>query len=191
MLKVLVPIADGSEEMEAVIIVDILRRADITVSIASVMTNRKVIASRGVEIEADCHIEYCQNKDWDMVVIPGGMPGAQHMAESLPLRDIIADQISSQRWLAAICAAPAVVLAANGFISGASATCYPAFRDVLEQHNVRAMNEPVSIYKKLVTGQGPGAAMDFALTLVALLVGDVKADGIARDMCFSRLASTY
>lgn len=189
MLKVLVPIADGSEEMEAVIIVDILRRAEINVSVASVMTHRKVIASRGVEIEADCHIEYCQNKVWDMVVIPGGMPGAQHLADSLPLRDIIADQIASQRWLAAICAAPAVVLAANGFISGVSATGHPAFRGVLEQYNVHAMNEPVSICNKLVTGQGPGTAMDFALTLVSLLLGEVQADEIARDMCFSRLAT--
>lgn len=186
MLKALVPIADGSEEMEAVIIIDVLRRAGIDVCVASVMADRKVAASRGVELVADCHIEYCQNKPWDMVVIPGGMPGAEHMAKSRALLDIISDQISAQRWLAAICAAPAVVLAANGFITGASATCYPAFRHILDQHNVHAMIEPVSIHNKLITGQGPGTAMQFALTLVSLLVGEVQADKVANEMCFQR-----
>ena len=84
MTKVLVAIADGTEEMEAVIVIDVLRRAGVEVSVASVMTDRKITASRGVEITADCHIEYCQDKPWDMVVVPGGLPGAEIMATNGP-----------------------------------------------------------------------------------------------------------
>ncbi|HEY7774867.1 MAG TPA: DJ-1 family glyoxalase III [Marinagarivorans sp.] len=186
MTKVLVAIADGSEEMEATIIIDVLRRADIDVSVASVMPERKITASRGVQITADCHIEYCQNRPWDMVVLPGGMPGAEHLAASKALRDIIADQLASRRWLAAICAAPAVVLAAQGLIKNFSATCYPAFRALLEEHGVHAVEEPVAIYKELITSQGPGTAMAFALKLVELLKGEVQASAIAQAMCFQR-----
>lgn len=184
MTKVLVPIADGSEEMEATIIIDVLRRADIDVSVASVMSDRKITASRGVEITADCHIEYCQNRLWDMVVLPGGMPGAEHLAASVALRDIITDQMKSKRWVAAICAAPAVVLAAQGFIRGFSATCYPTFRTVLEDHGVFAVNEPVAVYKNLISSKGPGTAMAFALKIVEQLKGEVLANEISRAMCF-------
>jgi 4-methyl-5(b-hydroxyethyl)-thiazole monophosphate biosynthesis len=76
------------------------------------------------------------------------------------------------------------VLAANGFIAGASATCYPAFRHVLETHRVHAMNDSVCLYNHLITSQGPGTAISFALELVAVLVGDVKAVEIAEALCF-------
>jgi 4-methyl-5(b-hydroxyethyl)-thiazole monophosphate biosynthesis len=185
MSKVLLPIADGSEEMEVVIVADVLRRADIEVTLASISENRKITASRGVEITADCYIAHCENKPWDMVVIPGGMPGTQYMAECVVLKRIIADQIKADGWLAAICAAPAFVLAANGYIKGTSATCFPACRSTLEEHDVHAINEPVVIFNKLITSQGPGTAMAFAVALIKVLKGDLKACEIAKEMVFN------
>ena len=184
MTKVLLPVADGSEEMEIVIVADVLRRAGVEVTLASISDNRTITASRGIEITADCYIADCENKPWDMVVIPGGMPGTQHMAQCTVLKRIISDQIKAGGWLAAICAAPALVLAANGFIKGASATCFPACRLILEEHAVHAINEPVVVFNKLITSQGPGTAMAFALALVRELKGDLKACEIAKEMVF-------
>lgn len=184
MPKVLVAIADGTEELEAVTIIDILRRAEIEVSVASVMEDRKITASRGVEITADCHIQYCQDKHWDMVVLPGGMPGSEHLAKSKALLDILNDQHKAERWISAICAAPAVVLGAHGFLKGASATCYPAFRNQLDEYHCHDVSDKVAVHKHFITSQGPGTAMAFSLELVAVLEGEVLAQKIARELCF-------
>ncbi len=184
MAKVLVAVADGSEEMEVVIVVDVLRRAGIDVTLASVMEKRNIVASRGVELTADCHIDYCENKAWDMVVLPGGMPGSEHLANSAALTRIIHEQQKVDAWLAAICAAPCVVLAAKGLIKGASATCFPALQVRMAECDVRVLNEPVVCYRKLITSQGAGTAMAFALALVRALKGDVAACEVARAMVF-------
>lgn len=189
MPKVLVAIAEGTEELEAVTVINILRRADIDVSVASIADDRKVTASRGVQLTADCHIEYCQDTPWDMVVIPGGEIGAKHMAANVALLDILRDQIKAERWVAAICAAPALVLAANELIKGATATCYPAFREILATHQVHHMNEAVVEHRKLITSQGPGTAMAFALSLVSALEGEVRANSIASDLLFEHWSS--
>ena len=182
--KVLVAVADGSEEMEVVIVVDVLRRAGIEVTLASVMNDRKITASRGVELTADAHIAYCENKAWDMVVLPGGILGAEHLANSKVLTRIIHDQQKAGAWLAAICAAPFVVLATKGLIKGASATCFPALHARMAECNVHVINEPVVHYQKLITSQGAGTAMAFALALVRALKGDVIACEVARAMVF-------
>lgn len=182
MPRVLVPIADGSEEIEAVTIVDVLRRAKAEVSLASVMPGRRITASRGVVIEADCLLEDCAAGHWDLIALPGGMPGAEHLHHCAPLIELIAGQLSSGRWLGAICASPAVVLGRHGLISGYRATCHSGFREELSGQVREARDEAVVIDRKLVTSQAPGTAMEFALQLVNCLYGEDLAKSVADPM---------
>ena len=187
MTSVLVPIADGTEEMEAVIIVDVLRRAGAEVCVASVMANRKTIkASRGVKIEADYLLAECPHDKWSLIALPGGMPGAEHLQQSVELMTIIQNQLEAQRWLAAICAAPAVVLGRHNLLTRFNATCHPAFRQELSRYAETVSDDAVVIDKHLITSQGAGTAMLFALTLVAKLFDDQKATEIAAGMVVNR-----
>lgn len=185
MTNVLIPIADGTEEMEATIAIDVLRRAGATVDVVSVMNSqRTVLASRDVRIEADYLITECPNRLWDMIVLPGGMPGAQHLQQCGQLVSQIKSQLEAKRWVAAICAAPAVVLGRCGFLASSTATCHPSFQQELAQYANQVSSEPVVIDRNVVTSQGPGTAMQFALHLVAVLFDNKKALEIANAMVF-------
>lgn len=182
MSKVLIPIADGSEEIEAVTTADVLRRAKAEVTLASVMPNRRITASRGVVIEADCSLDDCTDSQWDLIALPGGMPGAEHLSSCSPLITLIKNQLSSGRWVAAICASPAVVLGRHGLISDYRATCHSAFREELESQVKETSDDAVVIDRNLVTSQAPGTAMDFAVQLVNCLYGRETAKSVADPM---------
>jgi len=183
MTKVLVPIADGTEELEAVTVIDVMRRAGAEVCVASVMPKRHtVVASRGVKLGADCSIDSCLNTSWDLIVLPGGMPGAEHLHDSDDLMTLVKAQLNEHRWLGAICAAPAVVLGRHGLIKNFSATCYPGFQQELQQQVEHVAHKRVVVDHKLVTSQGPGTAAEFTLTLVSLIYGDEKAAQVAAGM---------
>ena len=183
MTKVLVPIADGTEEMEAVIVIDVLRRAQVDVCVASVMPERmEITASRGVRITADRLLEDCTGEVWDMIVLPGGMPGATHLHDSPSLLRLLQDQVAAERWLAAICAAPAVVLGRHGLIPHASATCYPSYQEELSQRVKAVSQERVVVDNTLITSQGPGTAVEFALRLVEVLCGQNRSSEVATAM---------
>lgn len=183
MTKVLVPIADDTEEMEAVTVIDVLRRAQVEVCVASVMPQRKEItASRGVRIVADVLLSDCTAQTWDMIALPGGMPGASHLHDSAPLVQLLREQIASGRWVAAICASPAVVLGRHHLIPHATATCYPAFQQELSEQIKSLNQERVVVDGKLITSQGPGTAVEFALQLVEALCGKQKAEEVANEM---------
>lgn len=185
MSKVLIPIADGTEEMEAVITADVLRRAQLEVVLASVMPERKLItASRGVKIEADTLLPQCLDQQWDLIVLPGGMPGALHLHDSDVLIQLLRQQIAADRWLAAICAAPAVILARYNLIPQATVTGFPSSHAQLAERVARVVNDPVVVDGKLITSQGPGTAMAFALQLVELLCGAAKEREMARALVY-------
>jgi 4-methyl-5(b-hydroxyethyl)-thiazole monophosphate biosynthesis len=177
--SVLVPIADGSEEIEAVTIIDVLRRAGAHVVVASAGT-LQITASRGVKLVADKLLAECIHEIFDMVVLPGGIPGAENLRDSQDLARILKQQAEGQRWLGAICAAPAVVLAPYGLLEGRKATCHPAFSDRIKDPS--AMSSRVVVDGNLVTSRGPGTALEFALKLVELLFGRPKAEEVARPM---------
>ncbi len=177
--RVLVPIADGTEEIEAVCIIDVLRRAGVTVTVASV-GELQITASRGVKLVADCLIEECRGASYDLVVLPGGIPGAENLRDSEVLTEILKTQKQAGGWLGAICASPAVVLAAHALLDGCRATAHPAFVDRLEDQT-RA-DERVVVDRRCVTSRGPGTALEFALRLVALLCGEDKAREVAAPM---------
>jgi 4-methyl-5(b-hydroxyethyl)-thiazole monophosphate biosynthesis len=180
MTSVLIPIADGTEELEAVTIIDVLRRAGITVIVASVMPNLLITTARKIKIEADCLIEECINQSFDLIVLPGGMPGAEHLRDSPTLTHLLKQQKEKQNPIAAICAAPAVVLAHHGLLT-TPATAYPSFQKYLPA-NLARTSESVVIADNCITSQGPGTALAFSLTLIELLAGKVIRDNVANAM---------
>lgn len=179
MTTVLVPIADGSEDIETTTIIDVLRRAEIEVCVASAMSGTSITAAQGTKITADKPLQDVLNKSWDMIALPGGMPGAQHLSDHEGLLQLLKKQLEDGKWLAAICASPAVILARHQLISQATATCFPAFRDELKENVAEVSEQSVVVDRNLITSQGPGTAMEFALTLVEVLTSKAKAQEIA------------
>lgn len=177
--KVLVPIADGTEEIEAACIIDTLRRAGVDVTVASV-GERQVTASRGMRLVADARISNCMSQTYDCIALPGGMPGAEHLRDCTHLIEKLKQQKQSGRLYAAICASPVVALRPHGLLRNVRATCYPSMRDKLDP--AYASDEPVVVDGNCVTSQGPGTAIAFALKLVELLFGLPKAREVADGM---------
>ncbi|MBN2129220.1 MAG: DJ-1/PfpI family protein [Sedimentisphaerales bacterium] len=175
----LVPIADGTEEIEAACIIDTLRRAGIEVTVASVDA-LQVTASRGVKILADGRITDCVGRSYDCIALPGGMPGAEHLRDSAPLIAKLKEQKDAGRLYAAICASPAVVLHHHGLLKGLKATCFPAMQNQLDPQ--RVCRDRVVFDGNCVTSQGPATAIEFALKLVELLAGPDKARQVAQAM---------
>ncbi len=177
--KVLVPIANGTEEIEAVCIIDVLRRAGASVTVASVDT-LQVTASRGVKLVADRLIANCVNETYDLIALPGGMPGAEHLRNSKDLEKLLKVQQQKGRFYAAICASPVVVLQHHGLLERRRATCHPSFIHQLE--NTDAIETRVVVDGTCITSRGPGTAIEFALKLVELLYDQQKAKEIAQHM---------
>lgn len=178
--KVLVPVADGSEELEAVTIIDVLRRAGAEVTVASVEDRLEITASRKVRIVADVLIGACENTDYDLIVLPGGIPGAEHLRDSPVLTRILMRQKEDGRLFAAICASPAVVFAAHGLLEGRRATCHPGFMERLPGPADRISR--VVVDGPMITSQGPGTAVEFSLMLVEALFGRQKREQVATPM---------
>lgn len=176
---VLVPIADGTEELEAVTIVDVLRRAGARVTVASV-ASLQVTASRKVKLVADCLIADCKGQTFDLIVLPGGLPGAEHLRDCIALIDMLKSQNQAGRLYAAICAAPAVALAPNGLLDGKQATCYPSCSDALPDQT--QADRRVVVDRNCITSQGPGTALEFAIELVRQLYDDTQAEQVAEAM---------
>jgi 4-methyl-5(b-hydroxyethyl)-thiazole monophosphate biosynthesis len=176
---VLVPIADGTEEIEAVTIIDTLRRGGGIVTVASV-TGIQVTASRKVKLVADCLIADCAGKTYDCIALPGGMPGAEHLRDNAVLTELLKQQDKANRLIAAICAAPAVILAHHGLLKGHKATCYPSSHDKLPDKS--AAGNRVVIDGNFITSQGPGMAIEFALAIVESLFGQERKKQVAEAM---------
>lgn len=182
--KVLVPIADGSEEIETTCVTDTLTRFGAAVTVASVMPNQLVCTmSRGIKIMADMSIDDAAKEEWDLIALPGGMPGAEHLRDCAPLVSMLERQKKEGKLYAAVCASPAVALASNG-LAAEGATCYPAaaFREKLSN----PVDDKVSVTGNLTTSQGPGTSLLFALKLGEHLYGKKAADKIAAALLVSR-----
>jgi 4-methyl-5(b-hydroxyethyl)-thiazole monophosphate biosynthesis len=177
--KILVPVADGSEELEAVAIIDVLRRTDAHVTVASV-DNLHVTASKGIRLVADSLIKDCGRETYDLIALPGGMPGAEHMRDSKGLIAMLKTQKDAGRLYAAICSAPAVVFYPHGLLEGKRFTCHPAFAHL--PVGLKPEEAAVVIDGNLVTSRGAGTAVEFALTLVELLYDRQKRRDVALGM---------
>jgi protein DJ-1 len=177
--RALVLLAEGAEEMEATITVDVLRRAEVHVVLAGVDGPEPVRCSRGVRIVPDTALSAVSG-DFDVLVLPGGKGGADRLAAAPAVGALLRAQIASGRGVAAICAAP-IALAAHGVFSGARMTCHPSVNDVVARHG-RLTDAPVVEDATLVTSQGPGTAFLFALALVARLRGADVAERVRAPM---------
>ena len=175
--NVLVPIADGTEEIEAVTIIDVLARAGANVTVASADAIQ-ITASRGVKLVADKLIAECTDESFDLIALPGGMPGAEHLRDCAPLIEMLKAQKAAGKLVAAICASPAVVLAPHGLLDGKKATGYPGTQDKLP----KSANGRVVVDGNCITSQGPGTAMEFAVELVNQLCGKEKAQQVAAGL---------
>ena len=167
MASVLVPLAQGCEELEAVTVVDLLRRAGVHVVTAG-LDNAPVRASRGVVLVADMTLDEALKQEYDMVVLPGGLPGADHLDGDPRIRGLLRTMADSGRYTAAICAAPKV-LASTGLLEGKKVTSFPGVLDAFADLDYRS--DPVVQDGRMITSRGPGTAMDFALTLIENLLG--------------------
>lgn len=176
MARVLVPLAQGCEELEAVTVVDLLRRAGIEVVTAG-LDSQPVRASRNMVLIPDTTLDDVMNEEFDMVVLPGGLPGADHLNGDSRVQAILKRSASEEKFTAAICAAPKV-LATAGLLNGKQATSYPGCLDPKSVPGLHYREEPVVQDGKVITSRGPGTAMDFALTLIENLVGKTKRDEV-------------
>lgn len=178
MTKVLVPVANGNEDIETITIIDVLRRGGVIVTVASVHDVKQITMANGTKIEADVLLTEVSEQLFDAVVLPGGMPGAEHLRDCKLLIDMLEKHDVQDALLAAICASPAVVFGTHGFVVDKQATCYPGFEAGLIGAEYIA-NEPVVMDDNILTGKGPAAAMIFALTVLGNLKGYESAQSVA------------
>lgn len=182
MPSVLVPLANGCEELEAVTIIDLLRRAGIEVVTAG-LQDGAVRASHGVVLLPDQPLEAIldRGREFDLIVLPGGLPGADHLDADPRIRALLRRQVEAGRRVAAICAAPKV-LASAGVLDGHRATHYPGAIDPAAFPRVNFIDAPVVVDAQIVTSRGPGTAMDFALELIAQLLGEDQRETVAKAL---------
>ena len=172
-------LADGFEEVEAFTPVDVLRRAGLEVQLVSVMENEIIRGAHDISVLCDRNIANCDFFDAELLLLPGGMPGAATLGECEDLKRALLNHAKEGKPIAAICAAP-MVLGTLGLLKGKRATCYPGFESYLE--GAQATGALVERDGQVVTGKGPGAAMEFAFTLVDLLVGPDKVKELKEAM---------
>ena len=176
MPKVLIPLAQGCEELEAITVIDLLRRAGIEVITAG-LDDRPVTASRGVRITPDTTLETVLEDAFDLVVLPGGLPGADHLDNDPRIKALLVQQVQSDKKVAAICAAPKV-LASAGLLENKRATAYPDTLENLYLPHTEVSSINLLVDGNVTTSRGPGTAMDFALNLIEQLVGKDKRDEV-------------
>ena len=189
--NVIIMMADGLEECEALNVVDVLRRAGIDLKMVSINGKKHVDGSHGIGIDTDLDLSdllpdgaegaAALADKLDMVILPGGMPGTKHLGSDARLIGLIAEMDKREKWLAAICAAP-TVYAQAGLLTGRKATCYPALLDVLDEHGADVSEEKVVIDGHFVTSRGLGTAMSFGLTLIKVLISQEKAEEVRADI---------
>lgn len=179
MEKVFVFLADGFEEIEALTVVDVLRRAGLEVEMVSVKPERRVTGAHGICVRCDTVFGECLFGQAAALVLPGGMPGAANLDAHKGLRKLLAESVAAGKTVAAICAAP-LVLGHLGVLSGRRATCYPGFESELE--GAAVTGALVERDGNIVTGRGPGVAMEFAMTLAGMLCGPGKVAELKKAM---------
>lgn len=179
MKRVNIYLADGFEEIEAITVTDVLRRADIDARLISIMGKLEVKGAHSIMVKADELFENTDNFGADMIVLPGGMPGTRHLGEHKGLREVILGFAERKKPIAAICAAPSV-LGRMGLLSNRKAVCYPGFEDALKE--AVEGGDIVVQDENYITSKGPGTAIYFALKLVEFLADKGTAEELRKSM---------
>ena len=172
-------LAEGFEEIEAVTIIDVLRRAGLNVISVSVTGNRMVKGSHNIEMKADLLFDEVDFTSGEMIILPGGMPGSKNLNEHTGLKQQIIEYQKSGKYLAAICAAP-IVFGNLGILNGKRAVCYPGYEAHLTGADVQSNSYIVD--NNIITGRGVGAALNFSLEIVRILVGEERALQLRKAM---------
>ncbi len=180
MASVLIPLAQGCEELEAVTIIDLLRRAEVNVVTAG-LDDSPIKASRGVVLIADEILDHVVDQAFDMIVLPGGLPGADYLNDDCRIHRLLCEMNEKGKWLAAICAAPKI-LASAGMLVNKKATSYPGSLEGFDVPGMVYSTSPVVVDGNIITSRGPGTAMDFALTLIEVLCGEEKRKAVEKPL---------
>jgi 4-methyl-5(b-hydroxyethyl)-thiazole monophosphate biosynthesis len=180
--KICVPLAEGFEEIEAVTLVDILRRAGFDVMTCA-LGDKIVAGAHTISITADIALDEALERGWDMVLLPGGMPGSANLRDDARVGKLLHATREAGNWIGAICAAP-IALAKHGLLSGHTATSYPGFGDQLGQ-DVTYSEDRVVCDDRVMTSRGPGTAMTFALAVVEQLAGSDAAEKLRGQLLAS------
>ena len=180
MAKVLVPLANGCEELEAVTIIDLLRRAGVEV-ISAGLQSGPIQASRGTVLLPDKLLDDVIDDTFDLIVLPGGLPGADYLDQDARIKELL--NVNHQRgaYIGAICAAPKV-LANAGLLQNKTVTAYPGVLDAAQFPATKISDAAVEVDGNVITSKGPGTAMDFALTLIECLCGVAKREEITAQL---------
>jgi 4-methyl-5(b-hydroxyethyl)-thiazole monophosphate biosynthesis len=178
--KILVPLAEGFETIEALSIVDVFRRAGAHVDLAAIGDTLLVTSSHNVQVMADRLLFDCTEETYDLIVLPGGIPGAENLKNSRILAELLKKQNAEDKLYGAICASPAIVLEHHGLLQGKKATCHPLFVNQLSIQE--KVGEKVVVDKNCVTGRGAGTSIEFGLDLVGILMGEEKKKEVAKGM---------
>lgn len=174
-------LANGFEEIEALTVVDVLRRADMPVRTVSITSSQLVTGAHGVTVKADVIFDSTLLTNAEWLILPGGMPGATNLHDFDPLIGALKAQYESETGrIAAICASPAVVLGQEGLLKGRKATCYPGFEKMLK--GATYVDERVVADDKFVLGNGPATALVWALKIVTNTLGEEKSLNVANGM---------
>ncbi len=176
MSKVFIFLATGFEETEAIVPIDILRRAELEVEIVSVISKKEVTGAHGITVVADSLFDNTDFSKGEMLILPGGMPGAKNLNEHPGLKKLIMNYNDKEKYISAICAAP-MILGEMGLLIGEKAISYPGYETHLL--GAQVLNERVVVSDKFITGKGPGVAVEFALKIIEVLKGKSLAKEIA------------
>ncbi|CAD5213035.1 unnamed protein product [Bursaphelenchus okinawaensis] len=163
--------SDGSEDIELTVVSDVLRRANVEVTIASLQNSKSIELARKVNINVDKLLNEVKDTEFDAVILPGGQPGSNNLAADSTVGEVLRRHEAAGKIVAAICAAP-IALKAHGIAKGGVLTSYPGVADQIKEGGYTYSEERVVIYKSVVTSRGPGTAFDFAFKIVELLAGD-------------------
>lgn len=181
-------IANGFEEIEALTVVDVLRRAGMDIKTVSISSDNEVTGAHGITIKTDITFKETDFADSEWLILPGGMPGATNLAAHKALCDLLREHKGK---IAAICAAPGVVLAPLGLLDGREATCYPGFDGECRKHGAIVRDMPVVALNNLITANGPSAALPFALAIVANSLGENISQQVGGGMLFYPKATNF
>lgn len=174
-------LAEGFEEIEAITVVDVLRRAGMDAKTVSITSDLNVTGAHGVTVAADMTMSEADFSDAERLIVPGGMPGASNLASDEAVCRVLKEHKGK---IAAICASPGVVLAPLGLLEGRDATCYPGFEEMCKKGGAQMRDVPVMATRDLITANGPSAAMRFGLAIVANSLGDAIAQQVGSAMIF-------
>lgn len=183
MSRLAVFFAEGYEEIEALTVVDVCRRGKMTVDMVSVSGEASVTGAHGISVVMDKKLKELDFSGYDMLILPGGMPGTRNLEASETLMAQLDAFYETGRYIGAICAAPSI-LGHRGMLRGKRACCYPSFENQLEGAEVT--EEPVEVSDNIVTSRGMGTAMKFALTVLEIFCGREQAEKMAADIIYSK-----